>query len=178
MSRRAVVAIALALTVTPGLVAGARAQEATPVPYFAVATAPEFRSVLAVAPQLGELQQLPMQPIERPTFEPTRLARRQGPSPLMASLYATTAVMQALDVHSTLAALDAGGVEANPVMAGLTKNRAAFIATKAAVAAASILAAREMAKRNKVAAALTLVAINSAYAWVAHHNYQVAHAGQ
>lgn len=178
MSRRAVVAIALVLTIAPGLVSGARAQEAATVPTFTVSDTPEFVSVFAAVPALGELEQLPILPVQRPVFEPVAPSRRSGPSPLMTSLYATTAVMQALDVHSTLAALDAGGVEANPIMAGLTRNRAAFIATKAAVAAGAIFAAREVAKHNKVAAALTLIAINSTYAWVAHHNYQVARAGQ
>jgi hypothetical protein len=59
-------------------------------------------------------------------------------------------------------------------MSGITKNKFAFIGIKAAVAAGTIYAAREMAKRNKVAAVITLVAINSAYAYVAHHNYSVA----
>jgi len=105
-------------------------------------------------------------------------ARRSKPSVLMPSLYATTAVMQALDVHSTLRALDRGGVEANPLMAGVTKNKAAFIALKAGVAFSSVMAARNMSKRNKVAAVLTLVAINSAYAMVINHNYRVASGGR
>jgi hypothetical protein len=90
------------------------------------------------------------------------------------SLYVTTAVTQALDIHSTLKALDRGGVEMNPLLSGLTGNKAAFIAVKSAVAAGSILAARRLAKRNKVAAIISMVAINAAYGLVAHHNYKVA----
>lgn len=104
--------------------------------------------------------------------------RRQGPSPLMTSLYASTAVMQALDVHSTLQALGRGGVEGNPMMNGVTGNKGAFIALKAGVAFSTVMAARNMSKRNKVAAALTLVAINSAYAMVINHNYRVARGGR
>lgn len=100
--------------------------------------------------------------------------RRQGPSHLMTSLYASTAVMQALDVHSTLKALDRGAVEGNPLMTQVTGNKAAFIALKAGVAFSTVMAARNMSKRNKVAAVLTLVAINSAYAMVVNHNYRVA----
>jgi hypothetical protein len=95
-------------------------------------------------------------------------------SKLFSSLLVSTVVMQALDVHSTYRALGQGAVEANPVMAPLTNNKAAFIATKAAVATATVLATRQLAKRNKVAALATLVAINSAYAFVIDHNYRVA----
>lgn len=100
--------------------------------------------------------------------------RRPEGSRLMTSLYATTAVMQALDIHSTMSALSRGAVEANPAMSGITRNKAAFVALKAGVAVSTVLAARNMSKRNKVAAVLTLVAVNSAYAYVVSHNYRVA----
>jgi hypothetical protein len=99
---------------------------------------------------------------------------RDGRSALLSSLLVSTVVMQALDVHSTYSALGRGAAEANPVMAGLAGNKAAFVATKAAVATATVLAARHVGKRNKVAAIATLVAINSAYAFVVDHNYRVA----
>ena len=105
---------------------------------------------------------------------PVPPAPRPSKSALLGSLYATTALMHALDVHSTILALDRGAIEANPLMAGVTKNRAAFIATKAAVATSSILAARSLAKRNKVAAIVSMVAINSVYGMVVQHNYKVA----
>ncbi|HWB17268.1 MAG TPA: DUF5658 family protein [Vicinamibacterales bacterium] len=95
-------------------------------------------------------------------------------SKLLTSLYVTTAVMQALDVHSTYQALGRGAVEANPLVSGMTGHKAAFFAAKASVAAASIMAARRMAEHNKVAAILTMVGINSAYAMVVAHNYHVA----
>ena len=97
-----------------------------------------------------------------------------GGRAVMGSLYASTAVMQALDIHSTLKGLDRGATEGNPLMAGLTSNKAAFIATKVGVAAGTILAARHVAKKNKVAATLTLIALNSAYAVVVSHNYRIA----
>jgi hypothetical protein len=65
-------------------------------------------------------------------------------------------------------------VEANPLVGGLSGRKAAFIALKAGVAFSTIMAARNMSKRNKVAAVATLVAINSAYAMVVRHNYRVA----
>ena len=113
------------------------------------------------------------QPPQAPVLSRPRFGERAGTT-LMVSLYATTATMQALDVHSTIRALDHGAVEANPIMGGIAHNRAAFIATKAAVAAGTIYAAHNVAKKNKFAAAITLIAINSAYAFVAHHNYKVA----
>ncbi len=107
-------------------------------------------------------------------FDTSVVPAGMGRSRLLSSLLASTVVMQALDVHSTYQALGRGAVEANPLMAGATRNRAAFIATKAAVAAATVLAVSRVGKRNKVAAIATLVAINSAYAFVVDHNYRVA----
>lgn len=104
--------------------------------------------------------------------------RRPGPSTLMTSLYISTAAMQMLDVHSTLRALDHGAIEGNPLMANVTRNKTMFIALKAGVAFSTVMAARNMSKRNKVAAALTLVAINSAYAMIVNHNYRVARSGR
>jgi len=106
-------------------------------------------------------------------FRPS-VGLRPGHSKLLSSLMVSTVVLQALDVHSTYQALGQGAVEANPVMAGVTGNKAAFIATKAAVATATVLAAKHLGRRNKVAAIATLVAINSAYAFVVDHNYRVA----
>jgi hypothetical protein len=100
--------------------------------------------------------------------------RRTGSTALLNSLYVSTAAMQALDVHSTLAAFRAGAAEANPLMADIAKHRGPFVAVKAAVAASTILAARQIAKRNKVAAVMTMVAVNGAYAMVVRHNYKVA----
>lgn len=93
---------------------------------------------------------------------------------MMTSLYATTAAMQMMDVHSTLKAINVGAIEANPLMSGLVKNRAAFLTTKAAMAAATIYATHKMAKNNKLGAALTLIAINSAYAMIVKNNYRNA----
>jgi hypothetical protein len=104
----------------------------------------------------------------RPAEEPSHSSK------LLTSLYVTTAVMQALDVHSTYQALNRGAIEANPLVSGMTGHTAAFVAAKAAVATASIMAARRMAEHNKVAAILTMVGINSAYAMVVAHNYHVA----
>ena len=59
-------------------------------------------------------------------------------------------------------------------MGHLTANPYVFAATKGAVAASTILLTREIAKHNRLAAMLTLTAINSAYAMVVRNNYQIA----
>jgi Domain of unknown function (DUF5658) len=163
MSRRlfAVVAI-VALSLAPGAVRNAAAQETgnTPNLDFMPALAASF-----AAPDVAEGVLLV------PQFS---IPEIKGRSPVMGSLYAATAIMQALDVHSTLAAFNNGAVEANPLMSGVANHKVAFVAAKAAVAFGTIYAARQVAKHNKVAAIITLVAINSAYAFVISHNYKVA----
>jgi hypothetical protein len=106
--------------------------------------------------------------------QPTPNPEQSRPSIVMNSLYASTAVTQMLDAHSTMTALNAGAVERNPMMSYLTSHPAAFGAVKAASAAGLIYAGRSLAKRNKTHAIIALVAVNSAYAYVAFHNYRVA----
>jgi hypothetical protein len=89
-------------------------------------------------------------------------------------LYASTAVLQLLDMHSTLTAMKHGAVEGNPLMAGVTSQGPAFLAVKAGIAASTIFAVRGLAKRNKLAAIVTLIGINSAYGFVISHNYKLA----
>ena len=117
--------------------------------------------------RLANIDQLPISPIV-----PQRPKAPGGA--LMNSLYVSTAVVQVLDLHSTLKAFGAGATEGNPLMAGVTRNPATFAVTKAAVAAGTIFAAQKLAKKNKVAAVITLVAVNSAYAMIVSHNYALA----
>jgi len=110
--------------------------------------------------------------------QPTQSPERSRPSILMTSLYATTAITQSLDAHSTMKAINAGGQERNPMMSYLTSHPAAFGAVKAATAAGLIFAGRSLAKHNKKHAVIALVAVNSAYALIAVHNYRVANSLQ
>jgi hypothetical protein len=89
-------------------------------------------------------------------------------------MYASTAVLQMLDVRSTYAVIGRGGYEGNPLLSGIVQNKVAFVAVKAGIAAATIMAARQMAHKNKVAALVTMVAINSVYASVVSHNFKLA----
>ena len=154
----------IALILAPWSASEVRAQERPALPEIDFGAAVALS--IAQPIRLSELEQGPIQ------IAPVN--RGAGSSATLKSLYASTAIMQGLDVHSTMAVLKHGGGEANPLMGGLVKNKAAFIGVKAAVAAGTILAARQIGKRNKVAAIVTLVAINSAYAFVVQHNYRVA----
>jgi len=90
------------------------------------------------------------------------------------ALYAGSALLQGYDAYSTLTVLKHGGVEANPVMRGVTTHPAAFIGLKAGVTAMSIMAAERMWKNNnRLGAVLTMAAMNSMMALVAAHNAHV-----
>ncbi len=96
------------------------------------------------------------------------------PSPVMQSLYVTTAVVQMLDAHSTLKAVDAGADELNSIVAPLSHHPPAFIALKAGMAAAFIYGGHTMSKHHKVGAIITLGVLNACYLAIAVHNYDVA----
>lgn len=89
-------------------------------------------------------------------------------------LYASLAVLQGLDVHSTRRGLSSGGREANPLMEPVVKNGAAFIAVKAATTAGMILASERLWKKNRKAAVLLTVLTNAGLAAVVAHNYHVS----
>lgn len=95
-------------------------------------------------------------------------------SPTMQSLYATTALLQALDAQSTFKALNAGAVESNSLVKPFAANRPAFIALKAGMATAFIYAGHNLSKGHKIAAMIALGAVNSLYAAIAVNNYHVA----
>jgi len=92
----------------------------------------------------------------------------------MAPFYATTAMLQVMDVRSTLQVIKLGGAEGNPMLKGVVSHPAVFVGVKAAIAAFSIYSANKMAKHNKVGAIITMAAMNSAYAWVVSHNMNLA----
>jgi hypothetical protein len=170
MFRRLFAAVTFAMiALSPALAPTAHAQQ-LPTPAFQLDLTTALNNV-AESPAALAADQL--SPRQAPIFAPAPATRSRS-SALLFSLYASTAAMQALDVHSTLRAFSNGAVEGNPLMAGVAGNKAAFMAVKATVAVSTILAARNMAKRNKVAAIATLVAVNAAYAFVVDHNYRVA----
>jgi uncharacterized protein DUF5658 len=94
------------------------------------------------------------------------------PAALM-PLYISFSTLQILDVHSTLRAPEFGGTEANPLLRGIVGSPVALVATKAGVSAAVMLATERLWKRNKAAAVLMMIGLNSVYAGVVAHNYIV-----
>jgi hypothetical protein len=86
-------------------------------------------------------------------------------------LYVSLGVLQALDAHSTTRALNAGGVEANPLMRGVAGQPLALIAVKAGGAASTIWLTHKLAGRSRTGAFIVMGAVNSAYAMVVAHNY-------
>ena len=93
---------------------------------------------------------------------------------ILTSLYVGSAVLQGFDAYSTLKVLNAGGAEANPMMRGVTQNPAAFIAVKAGITAATIMASEKMWKNhNRAGAVMTMVASNVLMGIVAANNSRV-----
>lgn len=165
MARRLpIVVVLVALALAPTSASDAFAQERPELPPIDLGVAGGLSFAHPV--RLSDLEQ---RPVQMPS--PAPKAQSSG---VLKSLYASTVIMQALDVHSTMALVSKGGAEANPIMAGLVDNKAAFIGVKAAVAATTIFAARKISKRSKTGAIVMLVAVNSAYAFVVSHNYRVA----
>ena len=102
-----------------------------------------------------------------------RFANRKRPMALPA-LYGASILLQGYDAYSTLTVLKQGGLEANPVMKGVTKNPVAFIGLKAGVTMMSIMAAERMWKNhNRVGAIATMIVSNGLMTAVAANNAKV-----
>jgi hypothetical protein len=167
MFRRATFATLAAIAVSIGSAHTAAAQDLAPRPLLFAAV--EAATLAPAAPAVE-----PAASATQPAFVRSAFDGMSGRSSVLTSLYVSTAMVHALDVHSTFRVLENGGAEGNPLLSGLVSKRPAFIAFKAAVATSSIMLARQIAKKNKVAAIITLVGIDSAYAMVISHNYQLA----
>jgi hypothetical protein len=110
-------------------------------------------------------------PVATPTGRGTFDAHRPG---LLPALYASTIVLQVLDAHSTMTALDRGAHEANPLMQGVARNRGALLAVKTGAAAGTIYLAEKMWKRNRAGALALMAVTNAIDGFVVAHNYRVA----
>lgn len=93
---------------------------------------------------------------------------------ILPALYATFGVMQAWDLYSTRAAVQAGAREANPTAAPFAGDTGSMLGLKAATTASTIFFAERMWKKNKVGAIVMMVAINGATAAVSMHNLRNA----
>jgi Domain of unknown function (DUF5658) len=110
-----------------------------------------------------------------PTFVRAGFTPRVKRPLALPALYAAQAALQALDAHSTYAAINRGGVEANPLMKGVVGNKGAMMAVKAGVAASTIWVAERMWKKgNRAGAIATMLVVNGITAAVVANNYKVA----
>jgi len=90
---------------------------------------------------------------------------------VLPALYASYAVLHAYDGYATIAGLQRGAREANPVMSRIAGKPGAVWAIKGGVAAASILVAERLWKRDHRAQAIaTMVLSNGIMAVVAARN--------
>jgi hypothetical protein len=119
------------------------------------------------APQSPVLQNVDA----RQTLSQQTLGHRPS---VLVPLYVSFATLQALDLHSTSRALAAGGREANPVVGTAVGSPVAMTALKIGAATGIVLLSEKLWKRNRVAAIVMMVTLNSAYAVVASHNYSIA----
>jgi uncharacterized protein DUF5658 len=94
--------------------------------------------------------------------------------PVFLPLYGSFIGLQALDFHSTVGAIKAGGREANPVMNSMMGGIGLPI-VKVAGTGAIIYLTERVRKHNRRAAIVTMIALDSAYATIVAHNYAIAH---
>lgn len=141
-------------------------------PAFAADAADSQVPALTVAP--ATIAAAAAAPSNSAELAPRTMPFKYGRPSLLPALYATSAALQGFDAYSTLSALKNGGREANPLMSGVVKNPAAFVAMKAGVTTASIMAAERLWKSNHRMGAIGLmIASNAMMGIVAAHNSRV-----
>lgn len=95
---------------------------------------------------------------------------------MLPALYVSLAVLQVADIYTTSAGLKRGAVEANPAFAPAAGNTSAMIAMKVASTAGAIACAEKLWKKNRVAAAIVMTAVNGATAAIAARNTRIQRA--
>ena len=96
-------------------------------------------------------------------------ARERRSDRVLKSLFGTYVVLQGLDLYSTRKALENGGREANPLMGDGRDT-----AFKLGMAGVTLGTAKLVAKKNKKAAIVTMIVLNSAMAAVVANNMKIA----
>lgn len=114
----------------------------------------------------------------RVVMEPVSLIRLAPPPAkrpmILPALYISLGAVQAWDVYSTSAALEAGAIERNPLVAPVVGNSAGMIALKLATAGTTVFFAERPWKKNRVAAIVMMAGINGATAAIAMRNIRNA----
>ena len=164
-----VLAIALSGNATgTGAVAASSASvpEAAPVTLLASALpGPGPVSTAALTIRVGEHDG------EMPAWMRDKTTTRPATLPAM---YVTLGALQALDLYSTRRALNAGAVEANPVMRKASGNSGAMLAVKALSTAGSIYFTERAWKKNRKGAVVLMAVVNGVTAAVVANNLKNA----
>jgi len=93
--------------------------------------------------------------------------------PALIPLYASLAVLQGLDMHSTMKGIgSAQGREANPIMQPVVENGAALLAVKATATIGVIWVSEKMWKKHRKAAVVSVFVVNALMAGVVANNYR------
>jgi hypothetical protein len=140
-------------------------------PFVSTAAAQEGPSdgqAMPIANSVAAAAQLPPSSV----FLPAPVAQRR-PAALV-GLYASFVALQIGDMVTTSKALDNGGVEANPMMKGLTSNKGAMMAVKAGASLGTIYLSEKLWKKNRPAAIATMIIMNGAYAAIVANNARIA----
>ena len=87
-------------------------------------------------------------------------------------LYISQAALHALDVHSTLHALEGGHREVNPIFKGTSAGT--LIGAKVASTALSVWLAEKLWKKHRVVSVVVMAGVNAGLAAVVANNYRVA----
>ena len=119
---------------------------------------------------IGELPPAATQPFVLPR---RAVPANRRPSALV-PLYGTLAVLQGLDVHSTMRGVgSANGRDANPVMKPFVNNGAAFLAVKTSATVGVIWMSEKVWRRHRKAAVVSVFIVNAVMAGVVANNYRV-----
>ena len=89
------------------------------------------------------------------------------------SLEVSFVALQGLDIVSTMQAIDRGHEEANPLMGSISGSPAAMIGVKAGTSVATLWLVRRLARRHRVAAIITLAAIDAGYTAIVARNFSL-----
>jgi hypothetical protein len=144
------------------------------------APTPRAMRTLFASPELTqEAVNAPSQPsavnADTPTQpKPATPAELKRPK-IMVPLYASYAALQLLDAKTTLTGIQQGAVETNPLVNKMASNPGLLVGMKLATVAATVYAGELLWKRNRLAAVVTMIALNSGYAAIVAHNYRVIH---
>lgn len=127
-------------------------------------------SGVAAAAEKEELRLTQVGSLIVPMAPPAEHAPQVERPAMLPALYASLGAMQAWDIYTTRAAVNAGAREGNVAAKPFAGHAGAMLGLKAATTAGTIYFAERMWKKNKVGAIVMLAAVNGATAAVALRN--------